>query len=269
MRVTVIGGEGFVGSAFVRDLLWRGVELVSVTRSTYAQHAGSPSDVVIEAACNSKKFLADERPFDEFDLSVTHRLRTLRDFPARLHVHISSVDVYDSLTSPGTTHEAAATVGPESPSHYGYHKLLAEQLVRHHAKTWLIARLAGMVGPGLRKNPVFDLLHGEPLRIHPDSQYQFMHTDDVAACVWTLVKCGIVNEIFNVSGAGLISPRAIAGMIGTTPALSQLGPDAEPRIVHVDVSKVEAIVPMPATQATVANFIKAECRDGCGPRLPR
>src|SRR5689334_8921941 len=100
MRVTLIGAGGFVGSAFARDLGRRDVELLPVTRSNYDHHAGLSSDVVIDAAGNSKKFLAEDRPFDEFDLSVAHRLRTLRDFPARLHIHISSVDVYDDLTSP-------------------------------------------------------------------------------------------------------------------------------------------------------------------------
>src|SRR5581483_9818808 len=107
MRVTLIGAEGFVGSAFARNLPRRGVELITVSRSTYAEHVGSPSDVVIEAACNSLKFLAENRPFDEFDLSVSHRLRTLRDFPAGLHVHISSVDVYNDLSSPATTRETS------------------------------------------------------------------------------------------------------------------------------------------------------------------
>jgi nucleoside-diphosphate-sugar epimerase len=268
MRVTLIGAEGFVGSAFARDLARRDVELVAVTRPSYAQHAGTPSDVVIEAACNSRKFLGEERPFEEFDLSVTHRLRTLRDFPAGLHVHVSSVDVYDDLTSPATTCESAAA-GPENPSHYGFHKLLAEALVRHHARSWLIVRLAGMVGPGLKKNPVFDLLHGQPLRIHPDSQYQFMHTDDVAACVWTLVERGISNEIFNICGAGLISPRTVARMIGRAPDLSELGPDAEPRIVNVDTSKIEAIVPMPPTETTVASFIRSEYAEASEPSVPR
>jgi nucleoside-diphosphate-sugar epimerase len=266
MRVTLIGAEGFVGSAFARDLGRRDVELIPVTRSTYAQRAGTRSDVVIEAACNSRKFLAEDRPFDEFDLSVTHRLRTLHDFPARLHIHISSVDVYDDLTSPATTHEGAAA-GPGNASHYGFHKLLAEQLVRHHAKTWLIARLAGMVGPGLKKNPVFDLLHGNPLRIHPDSQYQFMHTDDVAACVWTLVELGIGNEIFNICGAGLISPGRIAHMIGSALDPSQLGPGAEPRIVDINTSKIEAILRMPSTEATVADFIEAKSREARQPQL--
>jgi nucleoside-diphosphate-sugar epimerase len=268
MRVTLIGAEGFVGSAFARDLARRNVELVAVTRSSYARHAGTRSDVVIEAACNSRKFLGEERPFEEFELSVTHRLRTLGDFPAGLHVHVSSVDVYNDLTSPATTCESAAA-GPENPSHYGFHKLLAEQLVRHHARSWLIVRLAGMVGPGLKKNPLFDLLNGRPLRIHPDSQYQFMHTDDVAACVWTLVERGMAGEIFNVCGAGLISPRTIARMIDRVPDLSQLGPDAEPRIVNVTASKVEAIVPMPSTWTTIAHFIEGKCGQACESEPPR
>ena len=144
--MTLIGAGGFVGSAFARHLPCRGVDLVPVTRQGYAAAAGAHSDVVIEAACNSRKYLSDERPLEDFERSVTHRLRTLLDFPARLHVHISSVDVYPRLESPLTTREDAPELG--SASRYGFHKLLAEQLVRHYAPRWLIVRLAGMVGPG-------------------------------------------------------------------------------------------------------------------------
>src|SRR5262249_33797747 len=155
------------------------VELVTVSRSNYAERVGTRSDVVIEAACNSKKFYAEEQPYAEFHDSVTHRVNTLRDFPAEFHLHLSSVDVYTDLTSPATTDEDAV-IDPAGGSHYGFHKLLAEQLVRHHAKRWLVLRLAGMVGPGLRKNPVYDVVNHQPLRIHPDSRYQFLTTDDVA-----------------------------------------------------------------------------------------
>ena len=103
MRVTVIGAGGFVGSAFVRHLAGRGIEAVQVTRETYARLAGSESDVVIDAAANSRKVLAESAPFEEFDQSVSHRVRTLRDFPAELHVHVSSVDVYVDLASSATT----------------------------------------------------------------------------------------------------------------------------------------------------------------------
>ena len=67
MRAIVIGSEGFVGSAFVRRWRAEGVEVVEVNRRNYEQQRGAAADVTIEAACNSKKFWAEERPFEEFD----------------------------------------------------------------------------------------------------------------------------------------------------------------------------------------------------------
>jgi nucleoside-diphosphate-sugar epimerase len=255
-RVVVVGAQGFVGSAFVRYLKPRPIELIEVTRQNYSERAGSRADMVIQAACNSKKYLADNDPVAEFDLSVTHCLRTLRDFPAPLHVHISSVDVYAELANPsGNTEESPIDVA--RISHYGLHKLLAEELVRHYAGRWLVVRLAGMVGPGLRKNPVFDLLNNQPLRIHPDSQYQFASTDVVAEAVWRLVEGGEVNQVFNLCGRGLVSPLQIADLAGRKLDLSLLGADARPRIVDISICKVSRCFEMPLSIDTVRAFIES------------
>lgn len=256
MRVTVIGAEGFVGSAFVRLLKSRpDVELVCVTRSNYGQFAGKLSDVVIEAACNSKKFLADENPLADFEASVTHRLKTVLDFPAASHVHISSVDVYSDLTSPATAREDSI-IDLRQTSRYGFHKYLAEQLVQHYAQRWLILRLAGMVGQGLRKNPVFDILNDRPLRVHPDSRYQYMNTDDVARIGWGLVEKGVVGEIYNVCGTGLISMREIAALAGKNAFSSALPKAAAPRIVEADNSKLGRLFEVPKTAETVRRFLQ-------------
>src|SRR2546428_7213824 len=119
-RVTVIGARGFVGSAFVRLLTGADVELRQVTRVNYAEFAGETSDIVIDASGNSAKYLADRDPVAEFDRSATHRLRTLCDFPAALHVHLSSVDVYHDLTSQRTTTEDFP-IDIELCSRYGAH----------------------------------------------------------------------------------------------------------------------------------------------------
>jgi nucleoside-diphosphate-sugar epimerase len=255
MQVTIIGANGFIGSAFARLLKNQpGVKLAEVTREAYVELRGRESDVLIEAAGNSKKFLADQNPAAEFEASVTHRLRTLLDFPARFHLHISSVDIYNDLTSPATTREDSL-VDISRSSRYGAHKFLAEQLVRHYASRWLIVRLAGMVGPGLRKNPVYDILHGQPLRIHPDSRYQFLHTDDAAQIAWNLVQSGATGEAFNVCGDGLISPQEISLLAGRPLNLTFLAAEVRPRIVNVSVTKIKGRTSLPATRQTIEAYV--------------
>lgn len=266
MRVTVIGAKGFVGSSFVRHLSQYHIELIEVTRDNYCQLIGIKSNIVIDAAGNSKKYLAENKPFEEFDLSVTHRLRTLRDFPAGFHLHISSVDVYSDLSSPATTREDSP-INLTKTSHYGVHKLLAEQLVRHYASHWLIIRLAGMVGPGLRKNPVYDILHGQPLHIHPSSQYQFMLTDDVARIVWALIEKGREAEIYNLCGDGVISPWEIARLAGLEINLSMPKDGTPQRIVIVNLDKIKEEVNLTHTKDTIARFIQAHTLEEKGNRM--
>jgi nucleoside-diphosphate-sugar epimerase len=255
MRVTIIGANGFVGSAFVRLLQRRtDVELLCVSRQNFDSLPATGSDVVIEAACNSKKYLADQDPVAEFEASVTHRLKTLQKFPADLQVHISSVDVYSDLSSPATTRENSP-IDLARISRYGFHKLLAEQLVQHYAPRWLVLRLAGMVGPGLRKNPVYDILNGVPLRIHPDSRYQYMPTDEVAHLAWQLVESGRTGEVFNLCGAGLISMREIARLAGREINCSSLPNAAPPRIVEASNEKLARLFPLPETAQTIRNFV--------------
>ncbi len=252
--VGIIGAHGFVGSAFIRYLQKLGIPIIPITLENYAQLAGTKLDIVINCSCNSKKFLADRDPVAEFDASVTQVMRVLHDYPSRLHVHISSVDVYSDLTSVATTTEETVP-DYNLVSNYGFHKYLAERCVCRHASNWLIIRLAGMVGPGLVKNPVYDITHGQPLRIHPESQYQFMSTEAVAQAVWQLVNSHQNKETFNVCGRGLISPRGIAAMAGKILDLNLITADQVPRIVDINVEKVSRFITLPETRATVTDFV--------------
>lgn len=253
--VAVIGAQGFVGSAFVETLGHKeGLSVQAVVRQNYEAHRGRRFDIVVDCSANSRKYLADEQPGQDFERSVTQRLRTLSDFGAGLHVHISSVDVYSDLSSSDSTREDVI-LDASRISRYGFHKWLAELLVRHYAPQWLIVRLAGMVGRGLRKNPVYDVLHGEPLRIHPDSRYQFLDTQQVAEIAWTLVERGFANEVFNVCGDGLMTPREAAELAGRQLNLSALDAGAEPRVVDVNIQKLRELMPVPGTRDVVAAFV--------------
>lgn len=252
--VVVLGGSGFVGSAFVRMLASRNIPHRSVGRGDYSAAVGTPCDVLVSASGNPVKYLADRDPAADFRQSVEAVVTASKDFRPRLHVLVSSVDVYSDLTRPGSTGEDTL-LNPVDASMYGFHKQLAELCVRRHNQDWLIVRLAGMVGPGLRKNPVFDVVNGAPLRISPDSRYQFMSTDDVADVTWQLVDRGERQAVFNVCGSGLISPREIAALAGREFSVHAEARDLPPRIVDVAIDRISRVRPMPSTRDTIARFV--------------
>jgi nucleoside-diphosphate-sugar epimerase len=256
MRVTIIGANGFVGAAFSRYLSGLGLETLKVTRDNYKELIGTASDVVIEASGNSKKYLAEQEPVNEFGASVLHRMRSLHDFPAEVHIQISSVDVYSQLDSASFTMEDAP-IEIEKLSNYGFHKLLAEQIVRRYAPKWIILRLSGMLGPGLKKNPVYDIVNNLPLRIHPDSKYQFIATDRVAEIAWDLYLNRHINKIFNICGEGTVSPRQIAREAGFRLNLKLIPSTLLPRNVDININKISALYTIPRSSETVKAFLES------------
>ena len=252
--ILLVGAQGFVGSAFNRLLTQRGIPHQAITRESYPGAVGSTGTVLVNASANSRKYLADQDWRADFDASVESVLQTLSDFKVELYVLLSSVDVYNVLDDPDRNGEDAV-IDPLRLSTYGLHKFIAEACVRRHAPRWLIVRLAGMVGPGLKKNPVFDVLNGRPLSIHPDSQYQFMSTDAVAGVVWRLIEAGETNKVVNVCGVGLISPRQISVMAGMPLVVAPDAAASKPRIVHVNTRLAASIAGLPDTRTTITEFI--------------
>ena len=210
--IFVLGANGFVGSAFVRRLSNLNLPFIPVTRTNYTDYVGHPCRILINASGNSRKYLATREPAHEFDLSVTSVLRAICDFRPARYVHLSSIDVYNDVSNP-TNNCENVSIDPAHLSAYGFSKYMAELVVKHYAPNWLILRLGGMVGPGLKKNPIYDLLHGGSLYVHPDSLYQYVSTDRVAEIVFDLAQSNIRGEVFNLCGDTLISPRQVAGWL--------------------------------------------------------
>jgi nucleoside-diphosphate-sugar epimerase len=253
MNIFVLGGKGFVGSAFVRVAAKRH-RATAITRQNYERHRGRQCDLLINANGNSKKFLADQDPAAEFDASVASVLRSLVDFPAKRYVYLSTIDIYPCVDNPRHNRESAV-IDTARLSRYGLHKYLAEQLVRKYSSSWLICRLGGMVGAGMWKNSIFDILNDRPLRVSDTSEYQFINTDDVARIVLTLVRRRPENDVFNVCGAGRIGLAEVAVLAGKpAPRCAVEAPRIER--YEVGVSKLRTIVSVPSTLATIRKFLR-------------
>jgi nucleoside-diphosphate-sugar epimerase len=252
----VLGGKGFVGSAIATEARTRGYDVLVVDKDEYDKAVGTFCDLLINANGNSKKFLARENPALEFDLSTRSVLRSIHDFPTRRYVFLSTMDVYPDISDPVLNDEGTfIDIARQSP--YGFHKYLAEQVVRHYARNWLIFRMAGFVGKGLWKNSIFDLLSSQPIRVHPDSEYQYLNTHDLARIVLTVAEHEVAGEIYNVTGDGRVSLRQVAGIIPGC----RLEPACEtlPRERYdLNISKISRLYPVPRSEDTILAFVNEQ-----------
>lgn len=251
LKIIIIGGEGFVGSAYVRFCQQNNLDFLVINRSNYEQYIGTKCDLLINANGNSKKFLAKDNPLLEFDESVRSVRRSIVDFPSKKYIFLSSCDVYPDCSQPESTKEdTVIDITQQSP--YGFHKYLAEQCVRHCHNDWLIFRMGGFVGQGLKKNAIFDILYGEKLWLHPNSELQYIHTDIASKAVMEIISKGYTQEIFNLCGNGLVK---LQDVIDRTGSKVKVNDDSAPVCYEVSIEKIQSLVNIPSTHETVMNFV--------------
>lgn len=252
--IFILGGNGFVGSAFARVLAGLGRPFAVITRANYDSFVGKSCDILINANGNSKKFFAADDPKKEFQASVASVRNSLVDFRFEKYILLSTGDVYPDCSSPDLTREdSIIDIARQSP--YGFHKYLADQCVRHAARRWLVIRQGGFVGPGLKKNAVFDVLHGDKLWVHRDSRFQFIHTDDSAKAVLALADAGISNEIVNVTARGTASVAEIMILAKRTVPSPE---EAKPQVYEISTEKASRWLDLPTTHESIAKFLAEE-----------
>lgn len=253
-RCIVIGASGFIGAAVAAEAARRGYETVPVDRAHYEDFKGQAADLLVHAAGNARKPLDERDPAAGFARTVAAIVPVLLDFRPRRFIHLSSGAVYPHEGDPARSREDAP-LAPERMTRYGFHKWLAEQLVRHYAPDHLIFRLGGGVGPGLRKNALYDLLTGGPLFVHPDSEFQYMDVRDVAAAIFQLHESGLAaGTVLNLSARGAVSIRQAAEWAGRTlPADAGKLPRCR---AELNVERAAALLPLLETAEVVRKFIR-------------
>lgn len=151
----LIGHTGYVGSTLLRQ---RGFGALFNSANIDHLDGSMPFADVVCCAAPAQKWIANREP--EADRQNIERLMKRLDLlSCDSFVLISTVDVF---REPLGVDEDSPVI--ESGLHaYGAHRRLLEQFVESRFKDSLIVRLPGLVGPGLRKNVIFDLLHNNGL----------------------------------------------------------------------------------------------------------
>lgn len=150
MNNALIGYSGFVGTTLLKQ-----TQFSNLYRSTnIAEIEGKTFDLVVCAGAPAQKWLANKEP--ENDLKIIEGLIAhLKTIKCRQFILISSVDVFDTPINVDET----SIVHEERLHPYGLHRYYLEKFVISHFDNSLIVRLPGLVGPGLRKNIIFDFLN--------------------------------------------------------------------------------------------------------------
>jgi hypothetical protein len=165
MKTALIGHSGFVGTSLARQYSFG-----AHYRSTNIGEIDNKSfDLVVCAAASAQKWIANKAP--EADLA---RIGALIDHLNKMKCHkfvlISTVDVFKE---PVEVNERSP-VSETGLQPYGLNRRHLEKFVESRFEDPLIIRLPGLIGPGLRKNVIYDLLHDNNLAaVDSRSVYQF------------------------------------------------------------------------------------------------
>ncbi len=258
--IFLFGYKGFVGTGISSFLAEQRIPFVGIDRENYNDYKGKPCDLFINAAGNSAKRLAAQNPQLDFQKNVLDTFATLQDFPCKKYVYLSTIDVYANVTDKKKSEESMSgflvtSENKSALSNYGFHKLIAEQLVKQYANSFLILRLGGMVGPNLKKNAVFDLLHNQ-LFVNPLSEYQYLHTFDVAKIILEISNPKeLTNETINLCGDGTVSPAEIANHLNVS--IQENWKTNKQEKYEINIDKLKSFIDVPKTKKTVFDFVDA------------
>ena len=162
----LIGHTGFVGSTLLRQTDSFGARFRSTDIATIR---GRAFDLVVCAGAPAQKWKANREPERDREIirGLMDHLATIR---AERFVLVSTVDVYPA---PAAVNEETA-IDESRLQPYGLHRRQLERFVADHFPRHLIVRLPGLVGPGLRKNVLFDFRYGNNLQaIDSRAVFQF------------------------------------------------------------------------------------------------
>jgi nucleoside-diphosphate-sugar epimerase len=178
----LIGSTGFIGGNLARqhrfDDCYSSTNIESI--------GGRHYQLIACAGAPGRKWLANREPQADRQ-SIDRLIHALERAEAEQVVLISTVDVYPVPV--GVDEGSAIDNSRNEP--YGQHRRLLEEFVQARFDATVL-RLPALFGPGLKKNVVYDFLHGNRVElIHPASTFQFYDLGELWRDIARVREAGI------------------------------------------------------------------------------
>lgn len=150
MKKALIGFSGFVGTTLLKQ-----VHFDALYRSSNIQEiCGNEFDVVVCAGVPAQKWIANKNPKEDLE-NISKLISHLEKIKCNTFILISTVDVFKSPVDV----DESTPVDEDNLHAYGLHRRILEKFVEQRFSRHLVVRLPGLVGPGLRKNVIYDFAH--------------------------------------------------------------------------------------------------------------
>ncbi len=180
---SLIGASGYVGTTLQRqahfDFLYRSTNVADIGQQA--------CDLVVCAAAPAQKWIANREPLADRQ-NIDKLIGHLATVSCKTFVLISTVDVFGKPLGV----DESTPVDEDGLHAYGLHRRLLEKFVAQHFSRHLIVRLPGLVGPGLRKNVIYDFLHDNNLHaIDSRGVFQFYPMVNLWYDIQTALAAGI------------------------------------------------------------------------------
>lgn len=183
MTKALIGHSGFVGSVLLKQ-----AHFSALFRSTNIHEIDNREfDVVVCAGAPAQKWIANREPAEDRK-KIESLISHLRTIMCNKFILISTVDVFKAPIDV----DESSPVDEAGLHAYGLHRRLLEKFVEQHFPGSLIVRLPGLVGPGLRKNVIFDFLNNNNLHaIESRGVFQFYPMVNLWYDIQSALKAGL------------------------------------------------------------------------------
>jgi len=150
----LIGHSGFVGSTLLKQ-----ARFDAIFRSTNIQEIENQHfNLVVCAGAPAQKWIANRDPAADRQ-KINSLIEHLGTITCDRFILISTVDVFKSPVNV----DESTPIQEDGLHPYGLNRRNLEKFVKERFPNCLIVRLPGLVGPGLRKNVIFDLLNSNNL----------------------------------------------------------------------------------------------------------
>tara|TARA_B100000787_G_C16193625_1_gene299172 strand:+ start:2203 stop:2982 length:780 start_codon:yes stop_codon:yes gene_type:complete len=176
MKNALIGYTGFLGSNLKFqtkfNYFFNSKNIDDIKENSY--------DLVVCCAPNAEKWLANKEPNNDL-ANIKKLISNLKYVKCNKFILLSTVDVF---STPNNIYEDSF-VDERNLSPYGFNRRILEKFIEINFQNKMIIRLPGLVGPGLKKNIIFDFHNNNQLsKIDSRNLYQFYPVIEL----WSLIN---------------------------------------------------------------------------------